>query len=125
IMTASAPVDMTQCAIDCSTYCRVLPVNNGRAGSACMKQAEMPIFRRAVVFIASARPAARRALRPPRGAANEESVGAPYLLHRFLEQAPEISRGARPGVGLVANVRHRDFDQARQLLALDAVRAQL
>ena len=52
IITASAPVDITQWAIDCSTYCSVLPVNRGRAGSACMKQAEMPIFRRDALSIA-------------------------------------------------------------------------
>ena len=32
---------MTQCATDCSTYCSVLPVNTGRAGSAWKKHAEI------------------------------------------------------------------------------------
>ncbi len=42
-ITTMAPLDMIQCAMDCSTYCRVLPVNSGRAGSACEKQADKPI----------------------------------------------------------------------------------
>jgi hypothetical protein len=40
---------MTQCAIDCSTYCSVLPVKIGRAGSAWKKQALMPILSRAFI----------------------------------------------------------------------------
>ena len=45
-ITTIAPEDMIQCAIDCSTYCRVLPVNSGRLGSAWEKQADSPILRR-------------------------------------------------------------------------------
>src|SRR5687767_2354150 len=45
-MTTMAPEDMNQCAMDCSTYCSVLPVNSGREASACEKQADRPIFRR-------------------------------------------------------------------------------
>ena len=37
---------MIQCAMDCSTYCRVLLVNSDRSGSACEKQADRPIFKR-------------------------------------------------------------------------------
>src|SRR3954464_15060944 len=37
---------MSQCAIDCSTYCSVLLLKSERAGSACEKQAERPIFSR-------------------------------------------------------------------------------
>jgi hypothetical protein len=46
ISTASAPLDMTQWAIDCSTYCSVLPVKISRCWSAWKKQALMPILRR-------------------------------------------------------------------------------
>jgi hypothetical protein len=43
-MTGNAPPDMSQCAIDCSTYCRVLKAKLARAESGCMKQALMPIL---------------------------------------------------------------------------------
>ena len=38
IITASTPLDITQCAIVCSTYCSVLPVKIGRVGSAWKKR---------------------------------------------------------------------------------------
>ena len=37
-ITTIAPADISQCAIDCSTYCSVLFVNKERAGSAWEKQ---------------------------------------------------------------------------------------
>ncbi len=49
ITTASAPADCTQCTIDCSTYCSVLPVKIGRCGSAWKKHAEMPMRGRSLI----------------------------------------------------------------------------
>ncbi|MCY1226721.1 hypothetical protein D9M72_389670 [compost metagenome] len=46
-ITTIAPADMSQWAIDCSTYCSVLFVKSERAGSACEKQADKPILSRA------------------------------------------------------------------------------
>src|SRR5664279_2409012 len=91
-MTASAPVDITQCAIDCSTYCSVLPLKMSRGTSAWKKQAEMPTLMRS-------------------------RFGAP---HRLREQALEIGRGDRLRIGLVADVGAGDGDEARDRVALHA-----
>ena len=73
---------MTQCAIDCSMYCKVFLANTVRVGSGCRKQALMPIFKRSSFIYLFSPPYPPAPFHPRRGGKGSQQ---PYLALSFKE----------------------------------------
>src|SRR5258706_646917 len=92
IIRAIASFCMTQCAIFCSMYCSVMPLNIARLGSAWKKHAEMPIF--------------NMGMERTMTCAGSDRLG---------EDVFEIRARAWPRVGLMTDVVDGDVDQRRNI----------